>query len=378
MVPGTERLWESIQASPDFSLSTFRNGSVGLFLSMPAATAEYVNLSMGTGRQRIIGSFHFRIESFPTGGDTRILSASTTAGGQIFAVTTGGVLTARPADNTGDTVNGPTLSTSTWYRVDFDFDTSGTNHSITWSVDGTARTTAVTTDSPGAQDMTNLRIGNTATTHSNSQSLYYDDLVLSYTAGDYPLGEYKVLALSPNEDADLTQVGAGAFVDAAAVAISGANPAWDNLGITDGSSTRVEQTTAASTGYIEIGFADSAESRAPDAVQIVGSFRADSTTGCNIEARVNDGGTIDNWTGLFDPSETLDVQRFKCYATKPSGGAWTLDALNALKVRFGFSSDATPDPWVNGFMLEAAYKVGGGSRPPALDDHYRRTTLIRR
>jgi hypothetical protein len=332
---------------------------------------------MAAGRQRIIGSFYFRLTSLPTGGDVRVLSTSTTAGGQIFLITTAGVLVAEPAGNAGDRQTGPTISTAVWYRLDFDFDTSGTQHTIAWSVDGVAQTTAATTDSPGAQDQTNLRIGTTSTTHTNAHAMRYDDFVLSYTAGDYPLGEYRVLGYSPNEDADITQVGAGAFVDAAAVAIDGANPAWDNLGTIDGSTTRVEQTAIASTGYIEVGFENSVESKAPDAVMVIGSFRADSTTSTNAEARVNDNGTIDNWTGLFDPSEANDVQRWKTYATKPSGGAWDLTALNGLKVRFGFGTDANPDAWFNGFMFEAAYKVGGGSAPPALTDHYRRSTMIR-
>lgn len=378
VVPAVERLWDAILTSPQIDTSNPRTGAACLLISAPASTAEYVSLAMAAGRQRIIGSFYFRIStSLPTGGDFRLLSTSTTAGGQIFLVTTAGVLVAEPAGNAGDRQTGPTVSLNVWYRIDFDFDTSGTQHTIAWSVDGVAQTTATTSDSPGAQDQTNLRIGSTATSHTNAMAVRYDDVVFSYTAGDYPLGEYRVLGYSPNEDVDITQVGAGAFVDAAAVAISGANPAWDNLGTVDGSTTRVEQTVADGAGYIEVGFENSAESTAPDAVMVVGLFSADSATQCNIEARVNDGGTIDNWTGLFDPSDSPGPQRFKTYATKPSGGAWTLAALNALTIRFGFATDATPDPWASGFMFEAAYKVAGLGAPPALTDHYRRSTIIR-
>jgi hypothetical protein len=377
----TAQLWESIAGTPAVVAGS-RPGGRGdwvLEISAAAATAENVTWVQPAATQRVVLSFWFRILNLPTGGDFRIWSTSTTAGGQILLVTTAGVLVAEPAGNAGDRQTGPTLEVGRWYLLEVDSNTSGTQHSMAWRVDGVAQNTATTTDSPGAQDQGNHRFGTTATTHTNAVTAQYDDVVVSFTGADYPLGPHTVVGYLPNSDVDITQVGAGAFVDAGGTAISGGNPAWDNL-VTpwDTAATlRVEQTANAAAGYIEVGFADATGTRDPVAVSAIGVFRADSTTACNVEARVNDGGTVDNWTGLFDPSESTNVNRWKMYAVRPNGGtAWTLAALNALTVRFGFSADAAPDPWVVGFMFEAAY-VTVPSAPPGLLDPYRRSVLIR-
>lgn len=384
-VATTAQLWESVDGTPGISTTTFRNGSAALEISAAAATAEAVTWTPAAATRRLIGSLYFRMTNLPTGGDFRITSAVTTAGGQIIKVTTAGVLVAEPAGNGADQVNGPTINTGQWYRLEFDYDTSGTQHTIAWRVDGVAQTTATTTDSPGAQDMTNVRFGTTATAHTNAVTVHYDDAVFSYTAADYPLGEYKVLGYKPNADADITQVGAGAFVDAAAAAISGANPAWDNLlDIGNASATtRVEQTAVAGTGYIEVDMENSAEATDPAAVTFLAAMRADSATQTNGQVQVNDGGTLDTFTGLIDPSETTNVNIWKTRATRPNGGtAWTDAAFDALKMRFGYSTDANPDVWFVGLMLEAAFYVPPpatfAAPPGVLTPHYTRYPLTRR
>jgi len=376
-VAATSQLWESVTLGGTASSET-RPGSTGdysLSIAAAANTAREVSWQPAATTRRLVGSFYFRLSAIPTGGDFRICSATTTAGGQIFLVNTSGALIAEPAGNAGDRVTGPTLTAGVWYRLDFDFDTSGTQHSIAWAVDGAAQTTATATDSPAAQDMTKFRFGTTATTHTNAVTALYDDAVFSYTGADYPLGAYTVKGFSPDRDVDISQVGTGSFVDAAAAAISAGNPAWDNLWDTVSSSPRVEQTAIAAAGYIEVGFAPA--SRAPDAVTFIATMRADSTSATNGQVQINDGGTLDTFTGLIDPSESSNVNVWKTRATRPNGGtAWTLDAFNALGARIGYSTDANPDVWFCGLMLEAAFKITPSSNP-ALTDHYRRSTLIR-
>lgn len=354
-VPAINQYWESVDGTPE--TTTGRNGSYALRISPASGTAEAATWSPAASTRRLIGSFYFKIGTLNTGGDYRLCSMATSAGGQIFVINTSGNIIAEPAGNAGDRQTGPNVNDGSWHRLDFDSDTSGTQHSIAWQVDGVAQTTATTSDSPGAQDMTAFRFGSTLTTHTNACVFDYDDAVFSYTSADYPLGEYKVLGYSPNSDADISNVGLGAFVDADAVSISGSNPAWNNLNVTD-NATWVAQTVT-DTGYIEIGFTNTAESVAPDAVQILMTYKAASTSACLIEARVNDSSTIDNFTGSFDPSASATSTRWKCYTNRPAGGAWTTGAFDGLLVRFGYSGDATPDPYVIGFLLEAAYEVGG-------------------
>ncbi len=58
----------------------------------------------------------------------------------------------------------------------------------------------------------------------------------------------------------------------------------------------------------------------------------------------------------------------KQFATMVGGGAWTLARFNALKARWGYSSDATPDVYCRGIMIEAefitAFPPGSGYGEP--------------
>lgn len=352
-----KRLWSAISGTPTIETSIVHHGNAALRCAGTAA-ACWVRRSFTAGKRRKIYSYYVRFVTLPSAAACRTIQlAYATAGATHVGVTTGGVWYAIAAGGTQQ--NGPAASTGVWYRVDVDINASANPHTVDWKIDGVAQTQAVS-GSVAAEDFSTVQFGSSA---AATTDVIIDCAVESETAADFPLGEYKILGYKPNADTDITQVGAGAFVDAAAAAISGANPAWDNLLSPEDATaaTRVEQTAIDAAGYIKVGFEDSSESTDPAAVTAIAVMRADSTTATNGQVKVDDGGTLDAFTGLFDPSEATNVNVIQTYATKPSGGAWTDTAFDALQMRFGFSTDANPDTWFSGLMFEAVFAVAAAA-----------------
>lgn len=354
-------LCNTVNGTPAVVTSQANTGSRSLQIN-PSAATEYISWDITAGNQIMVGRFYFRLASLPTGGDIRLTSASTTAGGQIFIINTSGQLIAEPAGNAGDRQTGPTLSTGTWYRLDFRFITNGTNHTIDWQVGGTAQTQAITNDSPGAQDMTNFRLG---TTLSATGDIFYDDFVLSFTSGDYPLGPGGTERLAPSADGT-HNAGTNTIEDNAGTDI-GTTTAYDKVNSVPPDSTAYIKQSATGTGnYAEVSLADiSATHSAILAVNGRLAYTSSAT-------QSNQGGCIiskDDFTNSYiiygEPSiraDYSDGSTSNLYYKKVLITAWTSDAdINAMKIRMGYSGDVTPNPYWIDTWTEVSYAIAAGT-----------------
>lgn len=350
VVPAASRLWVAVSGTPTWNATGGRYGQGALRINQ-AGAAQWVGLAPPAATRRSVGAQWIKFATLPSGGTGRLIAlvaAGATAG--IGVNTSGNFIGHADA---ASPVTGPACVAGRWYLIEWNLNTDAATHTLDWRINGEAQTQA--TFAGSAEDITAIRTGNTLAATDDYE---IEALVLSATAADYPLGPFRVYGLLPDSDADITQVGSGAFVTAGGSAISGGTPAWNNL-ITPGdaaAASRVEQTAIDGAGYVEVGFADlpAHELGAVWGVNALAVMRADSTTATNGQAQVSDGGTLDAFTTLFDPSEATNVNRWKMITARPSGGgAWTKAAVDALTMRFGYSTDANPDPWFAGFMLEA-------------------------
>jgi hypothetical protein len=118
----------------------------------------------------------------------------------------------------------------------------------------------------------------------------------------------------------------------------------------------VNQQTIAATEYAEVNFADTVEVNAPRAVEVLTADRQATTAAGLFQTKLNDNGTEDAIANRGNVAGVItDRYISKQYATMVGGGAWTLARFNALKARFGYSSDATPDQYWRGIMIEAEF-----------------------
>jgi hypothetical protein len=247
--------------------------------------------------------------------------------------------------------------------VDFIADVSTTTRTANARVNGTGLGPA--TQASTASTFTNVRIGKNVDTTTANVQVRYDDLVVSATEADYPLGEHEVLALRPNADGTHSFT-ANDFIrgDAGAAILVSATDVWtlldDEFFGTIGTSDSVQQNVIRTTGYVE--FQLDPAPRTVDAwgIQIHGQYDADATGASTVTLKENDGGTLRDVYTNADVSNTTETFLSHCRTTAPSGGAYTQAKLDALRLRWGYSGDVTGSPIVHALMVEAAFPVSAG------------------
>jgi hypothetical protein len=325
-----------------------------------------------TATARWIGRLYIRFATLPSGDCTVVsMQGSAASGPNIRFKQSDSKLYAAVDSTLG--ASGVSVTTDIWYRIDFDFNVNAAgNDACDIKVDGTACGQAVAIGISG--NPTNLWLGGL---DSVTHDIYYDDIVLSNTAADYPIGAGKVLSFVPAADgahtfttthAILATTGApttgGNITSATTTAFGYVNARPIGGGVAD--ATRMwNQATAASAEYAEVTIEQTTETNPPRAVEVLCIAREASTTGCNSTFKVNDNGTEATVYAMTSPAGNSDEFKTKQFATMPAdSAAWTLARFKGLKLRFGYSSDATPDVYCRGWMVEAEFAVAAVAAIP--------------
>lgn len=308
----------------------------------------------------------FKVSDATPSANTAIVSIVPNGGSQCrIELTTGGVLRALFGTATAPQ-NGPTLSDDTWYELEVQADVSSGTRSIRWRTadvatntwtDQTGTTTAVAASTAYA-----VWFGEVAGPTSGI-TITMTDIVIGFdtdTSVDWlAAGETRnVGVLRPDSDGTHSFT-AGDFKDTAGTNIAtNATTAYQLVDDADQTSLAdfIQQAVIRADGYVEVGFG-SASSVLPLAVGVTSTHHSSSTSANQMGVRATDDGGS-NVTTLWnanDVSDTTAHWRQAVMTTKPSGGAWTLAALNALMVRLGYSGDVTDIPYFDSVSLEYAY-----------------------
>jgi hypothetical protein len=133
----------------------------------------------------VVGRFYYYFDTFPAANSLLIDMYQVTASNPRIWFT--------PADSKlmfeidVSTTKSIALSTDTWYRVDFKFTCTGSPHTFDAIVavgENAGNAISQVTQAAAADTITYIKfeqVGSVA-------NLYYDDLVVSQTPGDYPIG----------------------------------------------------------------------------------------------------------------------------------------------------------------------------------------------
>jgi uncharacterized delta-60 repeat protein len=343
----------TMTGSPTFSATAARSGLTG-FYANNAAVNDYASLAIPTPGSVGVLRTYLRVEDATPEFRQELLSLRATATSRSCDVDlgTGGVLTAEHYDGASrDTQNGPTLVANRWYLVDLRMNATGGTWRCDWSVDGVPQPTSSWTY--GAAGTVNEAFFGAAG-DADDVSLI-DDLAISTTLTDYPIGPGRTTALVPwAEGAHANSGGFGS--DAGAL---GANPEWR---IAEGPVWSIvdwlAQTGAGAGDYLEWQLDDPAERSAPArAVRGMVGFHSSSALGNNGITKVvrsadtdaaapvvysgNMSFTTTRWTGAMIPA--------------PAGG-WIVSQLDALRMRTGYSTDVTPNPRWEAAFVEVEYR----------------------
>ncbi len=239
-----------------------------------------------------------------------------------------------------------TVAAGTWYVIDLKLDVGANPHTATWRIDGVAQPSA--SNATGATSVYTVHFG---TSGADTFTANYDDWVLSHSAGDYPVGNGKVLGAKPtsmgtNSNASHFQHEDGTALDA---------NTWMRVDDTPMSSLTdyVKQVTASGTSYAELNFEDTTETciRAVGGRMVYDPLNVNQDN--NGKTSVFDGTTESViYNGIMSAQSTNPTARFALV----NRASWSQTAFNGLKARIGYSTDVAPQPQWHSVMLE--YEVG--------------------
>jgi hypothetical protein len=259
---------------------------------------------------------------------------------------------------------GPVVATGKWYRIDLKQTCNANPNTIDWQVDGAAQVQ----NSAGfaASSWTEFRIGAGTNGVNSTCTVYIDELAVSVTGADYPIGDGRIIGYSPTADgAHSFTLGDFQYENSVNVGV-GAVDVFSHVDEVPLTSVAdfIKQVVIRAAGYVAVNFPLSAETVDPRGVELVSAQHAITTpigtAVCTMKFFVN-GTLVTVYAAANFPDASGVVQSTKHYAVSPATGLpWTrLELFNgASEVRWGFSTDVSVPHCLDTVMLEVEFPPG--------------------
>jgi hypothetical protein len=278
------------------------------------------------------------------------------------------------------------VQTGVWYVVDVKVNASN----VSWNakLDSAANWSAQPNVTDGVWvTWTRPECGNSSL--SQTLDCYYDDVLISNTLADWPLGDGRVTPVFPASDASGSSVAANQFFngDTAGSALTNTPgtaytlvddaPAW----VTARSTTDdVRQATTGSGNFYAFGVSQTkTETRPANAVRALLAYSnaagGVATAGC--AARNSAGTQVAIWgDGTTAQSYAATTNQFKgAIVTVPAAG-WSTAEIDAVTFRIGYATAVTDPPTWQALMLEVDFPAAAVPiKPPSVPVVYMRRNL---
>lgn len=337
-------LWDEVGGSPTASTTQKHSGSYSLKIN-PSAGVSY------TGRYYTAGIMvRVVYVYFVTLPDALVdIFGCYGADGEFNAITfddSDNKLYAASASG-GTPVAGPVVTTGVWYRIDAKFVFNSTTHTIDWKVDGAAQTQW----SWAGRTNENIIAYYQGVSGTCTTEFYLDDMAVSVTSGDFPIGPGSVYGISST--ADGTHNAGTNVIERQDGQDIGVVTAYDLLNsVPIGNTTAYVRQAANGTGnYAEVQMADiNTNIKTVVGAHAVMAYYSETTSSNDGEARVRDGAGAETVIYNGDMSESSVFYKSVQVSTPAAG--WSPTTVNGLLIRCGYSSDASPDPYFVDFMIQ--------------------------
>lgn len=357
-----DELYTFVSTPPPDSSSTVRSGtgSLSMRCTPTGATTRFFRLEsaiIGT-TQVISGAFYIR-RSANTGGTRDIFLVKSVSGlFPKFQVSAAGNFSLHDGTTGGFGVTALTLDQ--WYRVEFLFDYSNNPWNIAWKLDGVDKTGST----PGNAASNVEYVAPGISSADSTADYYIDDLVLANTAADYGTGAIYIKGYVPeavgthNLDA-ATSLFFFKNTGSDIALTTSETTSWeviDDVPLSDGTDYLLVKpdgvTEPTNTWYAEYHLTQ--EDLKPRAVQAELAVENSAAGTSSITVKLAEGGSESTvFTG--NPASTTRAYKRGLLTAKPSGGEWTDTAFQNLLLRFGYTSDATPNPRLQAAMIEVLF-----------------------
>lgn len=378
--------WDTVAGTPAIVTTTPRSGTYSLELSSSAAT-ENLTWTTGSGTLAATSASNCNVGRiniyFPTAlptTDCEIWSTAAGAGGgsgtaQIWYRTASQKLAVKVGSTGTEVASSATVVAGQYIGVDYRHYCGGLGeHTYDWSIDYNANiadTTAsvVQTSAVGGNTFAdNIQIVRCGWQTARTATVRYDDIVISRTYGNYPIGDTRILPLKA--DAADTPTVTGSSANFRLFTANGTLATWTAAGtvaaiddippVIGGSSDGVVQINIAAGDWVKIPWETYVA--APDfalrAMRWYVAGWATSTTTATIGIRSGDASDILWDTTVADHNFDNTAQRWVCGAHRDRSALapYTLTQANldAAYLEFGGSTDATPDIGILAAVAEVA------------------------
>lgn len=376
----------SLGTAPTFDTTTKRNGSRSIRFN-PSSSASSANAQGLATTTFKVWRFYVNFTTLPS-ADTLIAWSSygTDFQGVSFRQSDSSIYAAnRIGGVVGPGLSGVAITTGVWYRIDVinNGDVGGGQGAVDVQVDGVACGQKTTAFGVTTTAVVNFGIRDTC-----SADMYIDDILISDTDTDYPLGAGYVNHFVPTSDGSHNVAGANDFeIGTGGVDITNATTtAWqlvDDVPLQSGAIGTTDfinmVAPANATDYVECIFGPasgiSTPTTGPRTVEVIVGVAAASSLACNMEVRLNDNGTMGTvytQTGGTTLSTTISHKRANFTDPPSAASVWNAnnDGSNGdfrdLRVRFGSPAalDVNPDPYFASIMIEAEFAEVVNTRIP--------------
>ena len=347
-------LCTTVTGTPEIQGTTKRTGAFALKCAITTVATAAIVKTITSGADIILRFYYYwdadpeQIEEILriSGTGTAIyMYYHSAAGLDKFRLSASGATTLYSAN---------TYTAGSWYRIDIHLD--GTNKTVDWQIDGVAQTqmTAFTT----AGEYTLIRFGTPDVATSGTYTQYYDDVVVSETIADYPIGASSAEGLRPDADG-AHSFGANEMEDIAGADIGANNTAFalldDNPFGTSANTDLICQNTANASAYCEVTFPDTTYANINGVMAVLQYCGQNATAdeGACYILHANNVVAATVWGNnatRSDYSETTPFYKSAILAAPANG--WTGADVNGLKARIGHSNDVVAVPYWLALILE--------------------------
>jgi hypothetical protein len=243
-----------------------------------------------------------------------------------------------------------TISAATWVRLDLRLRAGNDPRSANWEVDGVSQPPLSSAEL--VSSVTGLRLGSLVATDSFTVNV--DDVIVSATPGDFPIGAGAVLPLRPDGMGTSATPGSFHREDGSAIGATSYQALTDNpmTSLTD----YIRQDVTGGSSYVELTLSDTTASCIVGVSGLVAYHSAGPGTN-NGTTTIVDGATE---RVLYSGDMSERVLFYRTAIIAPAS-TWTTASVNGLRARVGYSTDVAPfNPYWDSLLVQVAT---GQSRP---------------
>ena len=319
-----------------------RNGSYALKIAK-TSTSFTGGRSRSVASSMVVFRIAFRLGALPSGDVQNIMGIWSSNGNELNI----GYNSASQKLSVGfasgtQRLSASTLSANTWYLLDVRANYGANPHTADWQLNGVAQTQA--TKAVAAETPTEVWLGPDEV--DAVVTVWYDDLVISQTSSDYPIGDGKVLGLVPdamgtsNDPSSRLSTESGAW----------GSTTWNKLDEVPMTSTAdyVRQTAVDASAYLETTFANTTET-CINAVMGELAYHAASTSGNNSKTSLFESGTE---RVVYSGTMSTTTLSYRSAIIAPAAGTWSQSKVNGLTARIGYTSAMLGQPYWDALMVE--------------------------